>query len=124
MKIFLLRHATAQLRRAQLSDRDRRLTSAGHKELEAVAKAIAKMKLRPDAILASPYRRAWDTALGVSHALHSGPKPVELAALIPGSNPTRLWTELKKHHSAKSVMLVGHEPLLSEFGAFLLHCPQ
>lgn len=123
MRIYLLRHATAELRRTNLSDRERRLTTDGHKELTAVGKALAKLKVRPDEILASPYRRAWDTALGVSTALRPAPKPLELSALMPGSNPVRLWTELKKHHAAKVVMLVGHEPLLTEFAAFLLGSP-
>src|SRR5258708_7311803 len=123
MRIYLLRHATAELRRPQLSDRERRLTTDGHKELQVVARSLGKLKVRPDAILASPYRRTWDTALAVSEALRPAPKPMELAALMPGSNPARLWEELKKHPSAKAVVLVGHEPLLSEFAAFLLSSP-
>ncbi len=123
MRIYLLRHATAELRRANLSDGDRRLTTEGHKELAGVGKALAKLKLRVDAVLASPYRRAWDTALGVSRALSGSPKPVELAALLPNSNPVRLWTELRKHATAKSVLLVGHEPLLTEFAGFLMNAP-
>lgn len=123
MKIFLLRHATAELRRLQLSDRDRRLTTDGHKEVAEAAKALVKLKVRPDAILASPYRRAWDTALGVTPSLPGGHKPLELAALAPGSNPTRLWTELRKHASARALLLVGHEPLLSEFAGFLVGSP-
>jgi phosphohistidine phosphatase len=123
MRIYLLRHATAELRRKELTDRDRRLTSVGHKELAAIGKALPKLKLRPAVILASPYRRAWDTALAVSMALRPAPKPVESAALMPGSNPVRLWTELKKHSTAAAVVLVGHEPLLTEFAGFLLHSP-
>src|SRR5436309_1937308 len=123
MRIHLLRHATAELRRANLSDRERRLTTAGHRELSGVAKAFVKLKLRPDAILASPYRRSWDTALGVSRAVPGSAKPEELAALMPNSNPVRLWTELRKHAAAKSVLLVGHEPLLTEFAGFLLSSP-
>src|SRR5258708_5054857 len=106
MRIYLLRHATAELRRANLSDRERRLTADGHKELAAVGKALFKLKVRPDVILASPYRRTWDTALAVSGVLRPSPKPTELAALLPGSNPSRLWMELKKHPSAKAVVLV------------------
>jgi phosphohistidine phosphatase len=123
MRIYLFRHATAELRRENLSDRERRLTPEGHKELQAAAKALTKLKVAPDSILASPYRRAWDTALAVGQMLRPPGKPAELAALAPGSNPVRLWTELRKHHAARSVMLVGHEPLLTEFAAFLLGSP-
>jgi phosphohistidine phosphatase len=109
--------------RENLSDRDRRLTADGQKELQAAAKGLSKIKVAPDAILASPYRRAWDTALGVAQILRSPAKPSELSALVPGSNPVRLWNELRKHHAVRSIMLVGHEPLLSEFAAFLLGSP-
>ena len=74
MRIYLLRHASAELRRENLSDRDRRLTADGHKELQAAAKALTKLKVVPDAILASPYRRAWDTALGVAQMLRPSAK--------------------------------------------------
>jgi phosphohistidine phosphatase len=123
MKIYLLRHAIAELRKNSLGDRSRRLTPQGLKELEAVALAMRKLKVRPDEILSSPYRRAWDTAVVASRALRPGKRPVELAALMPSGNVVRLWLELKKFHVAKSLLLVGHEPLLSEFAAFLLNAP-
>ena len=84
---------------------------------------MRKLKVRPDAVLSSPYRRAWDTALVASRSLRPGKRPMELAALMPTGNVVRLWLELKKFHAAKSLMLVGHEPLLSEFAAFLLNAP-
>ena len=123
MKIFLLRHAIAELRRINLSDRDRRLTKEGIKELETVVKAMVKLKVRPDEILASPYKRAWDTALIAARALSPSKKPTELRALVPSGEAAKLWLELKKHHAAKALLLVGHEPLLSEFTAFLLSSP-
>ena len=123
MKIYLLRHAIAELRKNSLSDRSRRLTPQGLKELENVARSMRKLKVRPDEVLASPYRRAWDTALVASRNLRPGKRPVESPALLPNGNVVRLWLELKKFHAAKSLLLVGHEPLLSEFAAFLLNAP-
>ncbi len=123
MKIYLLRHATAEARRPNLSDRNRRLTAAGLEELHDVARGLRRLKVRPDTILASPYRRAWDTARVAARALNSAKRPVELRALVPGGSVARLWTELKPFSGARSVMLVGHEPLLSEFAAFLLNSP-
>lgn len=124
MKIFLLRHAIAELQRTDLSDRDRRLTKDGIKELETVVRAMVRLKVRPDEILASPYVRAWDTAVIAGRELIPAKKPVELRALIPSGDVGKLWLELKKHHAAKALLLVGHEPLLSEFAGFLLNSPQ
>ena len=123
MKLYLLRHAIAELRGPNITDRNRRLTNQGLEELRAVVKALAKLKVAPDEVLSSPYRRAWDTAVVADRELRPGRKPTELAALMPSGNVTRLWMELKKHHAAKSLMMVGHEPLLSEFAALLLNSP-
>lgn len=123
MKLYLLRHASAELRGPNITDRNRRLTSQGVEELRSVVKALGKLKVAPGEILASPYRRAWDTAIVADRELRPGRKPTELAALMPTGNVNRLWLELKKLHAAKSVMMVGHEPLLSEFAAFLLNSP-
>lgn len=123
MKIFLLRHAIAELRRTNLADRDRHLTKAGVKELELVVRAMDRLKVRPDEILASPYRRAWDTAVIAARGLSPARKPVEVRALIPSGEAAKLWLELKKHHAAKALLLVGHEPLLSEFAGYLLGSP-
>jgi phosphohistidine phosphatase len=123
MKLYLLRHAIAELRGPNITDRNRRLTAQGVEELTEVVKALRKLKVAPDEILASPYRRAWETAVAANRVLRPGKKPAELSALTPSGSVAHLWVELKKHHAAKSVMLVGHEPLLSEFAAFLLNSP-
>ena len=124
MKIFLLRHAIAELRRPNLSDRDRRLTKAGIEELQKVVRAMKRLKVRPDEILASPYVRAWETAVIAVRGLVPAKTPTEMRALIPSGEALRIWQELKKHDAAKALMLVGHEPLLSEFAGFLLNAPQ
>lgn len=123
LKVFILRHGAAETRRPNLSDRERRLTAQGLQELGAAVRGLRRLKVQPDEILSSPYRRAWDTAVVAARELTAGKSPVEMAALVPGGNVARIWTELKKFSSAKSVMLVGHEPLLSEFAAFLLNSP-
>ncbi len=123
MKIYILRHAAAETRRPQLPDRQRRLTPQGLRELDAALRGLRRLKVRPDEVLSSPYRRAWDTAVAAARALTPAKRPVEMAALVPGGSVIRVWVELKKFATARSLMLVGHEPLLSEFAAFLLNTP-
>src|SRR5258705_8198769 len=123
MKIFLLRHAIAEMRRPNLADRDRRLTKEGIKELESVVRAMDRLKVRPDEILASPYLRAWETAEIAARGLSAAKKVVEMKALSPAGEVLKLWLELKKHHAAKALLLVGHEPLLSELAPFFLNPP-
>ena len=123
MEVYLLRHAPAEARRPHITDRQRRLTARGKEQLDAVVRGLRKLRVRPDEVLASPYRRAWDTAVAACRALNPSKQPVELPDLVPGGNVSRIWMELRKYAPSRSVMLVGHEPLLSEFAAFLLNTP-
>lgn len=123
MEVYILRHATAETRRPNLSDRKRRLTAPGLEELNAAVRGMKRLKVGPDEILASPYRRAWDTALIAGRALNPAKRPIECTALAPSANVARIWLELKKFPALKAIMLVGHEPLLSEFAGFLLNAP-
>ncbi len=123
MRIFILRHAVAEERRPNLNDRERRLTAAGKEQLTEAVAGLRRLKVRPDEILASPYRRAWDTAILAARELDSHKRPIECGALTPSGTPDRIWIELKNYAALRSVMLVGHEPLLSEFASFLLNSP-
>jgi phosphohistidine phosphatase len=123
MRLYILRHAIAEPRRPNLADSKRCLTDEGLKELQEAVRGLRELGVRPDVIVASPYKRAWDTALVAARLLRRR-KPLEVQALKPDGTPPRIWAEMKPHASAKSVMVVGHEPLLSEFAGFLLNAPQ
>ncbi len=123
MTVYILRHAVAENRRPGLTDSKRELTGQGRKELRRVALGLRKLKVRPGLILSSRYRRAWDTALVAAEVLGKSAQVVEFAGLEPSGNATTIWTELRKHSSSGSVMVVGHEPLLTELAAYLLASP-
>jgi phosphohistidine phosphatase len=74
-----------------------------------------------DLILTSPYLRARQTAEIVA-AEFGAEKKLELTEhLAFGGDPAELMEELRsKHAEAKSVMLVGHEPYLSELVSVLI----
>lgn len=123
MRVYILRHAIAEPSRPGLADSKRELTAEGRKELQRVVLGLRKLKIRPDVILSSRYRRAWDTALIAAEALQDPPQVLEFDPLIPAGSPPEIWTGLRKFSSESSVMLVGHEPLLTQFAAFLLASP-
>ncbi len=70
----------------------------------------------PDQIYTSGLRRADETA-----ALLNRPTTIT-ANLIPTADPAAIWTELrtKKHNR---VLLVGHDPHLSNLVSYLLAAP-
>ncbi|MBV9397861.1 MAG: phosphohistidine phosphatase SixA, partial [Bryobacterales bacterium] len=47
----------------------------------------------------------------------------ETKALLPAVAPAQVWKEIRSHHDAGEIMLVGHEPQLSRIAGFLLESP-
>ena len=48
----------------------------------------------------------------------------ESRALLPGASPEEAWGEVTTHASvAKSLMLVGHNPLFAQLAGYLLGTP-
>jgi len=115
MELYFLRHAEAVPRGTPgyRLDRDRPLTREGIRTQRRVARGIRRLKLELDLILSSPYERARHTAQIAADELG-----VELKLtphLAGNGDPRLLIAELK----GESVMLVGHEPYMSELIAVL-----
>jgi phosphohistidine phosphatase len=113
MICYFLRHGiAADAARFAGSDRDRPLTGKGIEKMTAVAKRLAEMDVVLDCIVTSPLLRAKQTAQIVADAL--GLRPVEDARLGPGFSYDRLREVLGERRDANAIMLVGHEPAMSE----------
>jgi phosphohistidine phosphatase len=123
MKIYLLRHGTAEPRGPGAPDAARELTPGGRLEVRAVARQASEgAGISPGIILASPWIRALDTARIAGKAVGCD-KIVETKALLPDVPPSQIWNEIRTHRDSKELMVVGHEPHLSRFAAFLLEAP-
>jgi phosphohistidine phosphatase len=111
MDLFILRHAEAGKRLpAQARDAERSLTVEGKEQLEDVARALSRMKIRPDHIISSPLKRSRETASIVAKAL-KGRDKVELK---PEGSKQELFTRLSKLKSESVVLCIGHEPYLTQ----------
>ena len=122
MRIYILRHGIAEEVRPGGSDAGRALTEEGKQKLRQVLERARQAKVAPSLILTSPYKRAAETAEIAAGILGCKAKRVQTSALLPSSSPLRVWKEVTGA-LAGDLMLVGHEPLLSNVAAFLLHCP-
>lgn len=103
------------------NDAGRPLTDEGRAKLRAVARAMKVMKLRFDAILSSPYKRARQTAELVATKLNTKQKVKYTSHLAPTGkiqDLVRLLDELRPR--PRNILLVGHEPYLSSFASVLL----
>src|SRR5262245_4514784 len=117
MNIFILRHGVA-VERDDLNfknDAERPLTPDGEKQLRKISTAIKNMNLQFDLILSSPYERAKRTAEIVAEELNLKKRLAFSGELRSEGNPKKLIREIRKLKSSpKNLLLVGHEPYLSE----------
>jgi len=122
MNLFILRHGLAvEPGTPGYDDSERPLTSEGKSKLKAIAAAMVKLELDFDLILSSPYTRARQTAEIVAERLKASDK-LELTKLLePQGSFKDLINAINKHKSAHNVLLVGHEPYLSELISLLVY---
>ena len=116
MHLLLLRHAHAVDHAA--SDHARPLSEKGHQQARAVASFLLTYPTRPDLVLSSTAVRALETAQPVAGALG-----VELQSCpwaVPGMDPQSAIGALRGFRNCKAVLLVGHQPDLSDLIAALL----
>jgi phosphohistidine phosphatase len=112
--LWLLRHGDAESHGVR-EDFDRMLTARGEQQAHAAGRALARLGVSFESVFTSPRRRALDTALlacaelGVAPLLHAplggGFDERDAAELLAGASP------------GAAVMLVGHEPDLSQLVA-------
>jgi phosphohistidine phosphatase len=123
MLLFLLRHGIAVEPGTPglAHDSERPLTPEGRRKVRRLARALDRLEVQPGVILTSPFVRARQTAELVAARLRLEKRLVVCEPLACGGSPKQLVAEINRSHGrAASVMLVGHEPDLSEFAALLL----
>jgi phosphohistidine phosphatase len=118
MNLYFLRHAIAVPRGTPgFKDENRPLTKDGVRKMKEVARGMRALKLRLDRIVTSPWLRAKQTAEIVAKTFH---QEVEIwRSLIPSEDPRQLIAALRKS-SDENLLLVGHEPHLSQFISVLI----
>lgn len=122
MEIYILRHGKAQERLINLqSDSKRQLTESGKKEMGCIAKAMKNLDIKVDDIFSSPLIRAKQTAEITLQFVKSKKKSItvwnELKPEIDVFKTIKKLTVLKP---MASVLLVGHEPHLTNLVEILI----
>jgi len=112
--IYLVRHAIAGERDPERwpDDSQRPLTKKGIRRFTEAAAGLVTVVPEVDLVLASPYRRAWQTATILEEA--GWPAPQRLDELAQGE-AGGLFRALLPYKDRDSIALVGHEPYLSRF---------
>jgi phosphohistidine phosphatase len=113
-QLILLRHAAAEQGRPGLADIERPLSERGRTEALHAAEQIVVAGLRIDALMASPARRSRETAIIVAAQLDLA-RPIHYDPPLYLGEPDVLLQSLQHcRSSAHTVLLVGHNPGLSE----------
>jgi phosphohistidine phosphatase len=116
MTIYFLRHASAGQRVINpKKDEQRGLDEDGIQQCRHVGRALAAMEIQVDAIISSPLKRASQTAALVANEMgHEGKLQLD-PALRPEASFSQFRELLARYAKADAVMVVGHNPNLSEF---------
>jgi len=115
MELFIIRHGEAGKRSPTTrNDFQRSLTITGKQETEEIAKALVKLGLEFEFVFTSPLIRCKQTAEIILNHVNSKKNVGVLDELKPEGNKLELYNKLSKLKQNSSVLLVGHEPYLSE----------
>ncbi len=116
MLVYFLRHASAgDPKKDPLKDEKRPLDRDGVEQCGQVGRALAVLETHVDVIISSPLKRATQTASLVANELAYENK-IELdPSLRPDATFAHFRDLLTKYGSQEAIMVVGHNPNLSEF---------
>jgi phosphohistidine phosphatase len=115
MDIYFLRHASAGQHRPGSNDDMRPIDKTGEQQSHDVGRALAGLDLKLDAIISSPLTRAMQTATIAAAELGQKERIVTDDALRPEASYERFENLLARYAKKKAIMLVGHNPSMTEF---------
>ncbi len=116
MEIYFLRHANAgEPKISPVKDAKRPIDKLGIEQSHDVGRALAALDTTVDVIISSPLRRATQTAAVVANEIGYEEKVITDAALLPGASYQQFQELLVRHSRKEAIMVVGHNPSMTEF---------
>lgn len=116
MNLYIVRHgiAVSLISPDVKGDEERWLTDRGKERMGEIAKGLKALGVKPDLLLSSPLVRAKQTAEILAKTLGCKERLQVTEALSPGFSITELCEVILEAGTPDNVMIVGHEPDLSE----------
>ena len=119
--LTLVRHAKSDWKNPRLSDIERPLNRRGERNAPEMGRRIQKHGIRPSLIISSPAVRAWTTAKIIAQEINY---PTEFLqqekSLYLASLDELLDTVLAQDNGFNSLMVVGHNPGMTDFANYLV----
>lgn len=121
MIIYFLRHGSAGEKRANSKQDDKRpLDKQGIEQCRYVGAALSASDVQVDQVISSPLKRATQTASLVGTEMgYEGDVKIE-QAMRPEASFEAFRDMLRKYSKLDSIMVVGHNPSITEFCSLLL----
>jgi phosphohistidine phosphatase len=115
LDLYLLRHGDAGKRMAAAGGNsgDVPLTIVGREEIAIIARSVKDLNLKFSAIVTSPLKRAVQTAKIIAKVLAMEKRISIWDELVPEGNRSELYNMLNQYTRESSVLMIGHEPYLS-----------
>ena len=121
MNLFFLRHAKAEPRSPKYkSERKRPLSAEGEQIMKRAAQGMVEMDLDFDLIITSPYLRAAQSARIVAKIYETDKIWTSQNLVAEGGSEKVVDDILDNYSSLENILLVGHEPGLSNLMSLLL----
>jgi len=121
MILYLLRHASAGHHLASpAQDEKRPLDPQGIEQCTQMGRALNAMDVHVEAVISSPLKRATQTASLVANEIGFDGKLQQTPALRPGAQMEAFRELLDRHAKLEAVLVVGHNPSLSQFLSLLI----
>lgn len=125
MNLYILRHASAGVRRADpVIDVKRPLDKEGKEQCLLVARYLNALRLQFDLIVSSPLKRALQTASLVGTEVAYDSKIQISDALAPAGTVSNFHSLVGTLGTLDNVLIVGHNPNLPEFLGSLVCTPR
>jgi phosphohistidine phosphatase len=116
MILYLMRHANAGVFRGNpVLDAKRGLVKEGKEQCMLMARVLSALKVQIDVIVASPLKRALQTAQFVGTELGYDAKVEISPALAPNASYNDFQALLASHAEREGVLVVGHNPNVFQF---------
>ena len=114
--ILLIRHAKSSWTDASLNDFDRPLNDRGKRDAPEMAKRLSDKKIKIDAFISSPAKRAKKTAIFFAKEFGIDEEKVIYKTELYGA-PTEVFYEVieKLDNEAENVAIFSHNPGITEF---------
>ena len=119
--LTIFRHAKSSWKDASLADHERPLNKRGERDLPVMAARVQHAGIRPSLIISSPAVRAWTTAKGVAHGISYPLEFLQREERLYHAGTRRILDVLAEQDTGfNSVMIVGHNPGLTDFANHLV----